>query len=223
MAASDGTIYYTIDGTDPRMSQTGVIAPNATAYSSPLVLTTTTQVKARLFDGDIWSALSEATFRIAEQDRQLRLTELMYHPVDGNDYEFIELKNVGQTEVNLARMSFEGIRFTFPAGQAPLAPGELILLVRNPIAFSQKYPKVTIGGVYDGQLANEGETITLKDAAGEIVMSLEYDDENGWPLSPDGRGDSLVIVDPGGDLNDPKNWQASVLLHGSPGIDESLP
>jgi hypothetical protein len=220
MTVPEGTIYYTTNGSDPRSWGTGEIAPAAVAYNSPIVLTSTTQIKARTLTADSWSALNEATFRVVEQDRQLRITEIMYNPVGSDDYEFIELKNTGDDKVNLSNMTFEGILFTFFPNTRPLAPGEFLVLVRNRQAFAERYPEVSIRGQYGGQLSNKGEQITLKDGRGQVVVSVKYDDENGWPISPDNRGDSLVLIKPDGDPNDPQNWQASANLNGSPGADE---
>lgn len=214
------TIYYTTDGSDPRQPVTGAIAPTATAYTGPVVLTRTTLLKARFWAGD-WSALNEATFKVVEQKSRVAITEIMYNASGGNDYEFIELKNIGDGELNLAGMSFdEGISFTFPPGQPPLVPGGLLVLVHNSTAFAERYPGVAVAGVYQGKLSNQGEKVTLRDASGQAVLSLSYNDENGWPLSPDGRGDSLVVVDPAGDPNNPQNWRASTNLNGTPGADE---
>jgi hypothetical protein len=94
------------------------------------------------------------------------------------------------------------------------------LLVRNPTAFAERYPDLPIAGSYQGQLSNKGEEITLRDVRDNVVVSVRYDDENGWPISPDGRGDSLVLVDRDGDLNNPKSWRASVNFNGSPGVSE---
>jgi hypothetical protein len=216
-----GVIYYTADGSDPRVRESGAIAPGAILYRSPLVLTTTTQVKARLFAGDTWSALHEATFTMVDRAAQLRVTELMYNPPGGNDYEFIELKNEGETALGLANLSFEGINFTFPPTAPALPPGEFIVLAGNASAFIERYPDVPINGVYDGRLSNEGESVSLKDGEGKLLLSLAYDDENGWPISSDGRGDSLVsIASAGVDPNNPKSWRASAQLYGSPGRDE---
>lgn len=224
MTASGGTIYYTTDGTDPRLPVTDAIAPNAVPYNLPIVLTNTTQIKARVLAaepagqaGAAWSALDEATFRVVEQDHKLRMTEIMYNPLGGDDYEFIELQNVGNAELELAGMFFSGIDFTFPAGPEPLAPGAFVVLVRNPDAFRQRYPSVEISGTYAGQLSNKGEKISLMNPRGEVITSVEYDDERGWPISPDGRGDSLVLISPNGDPDDPQNWRASIDLYGSPG------
>jgi len=62
----EGTIYYTTDGSDPRQPVTGAAAPTAMEYNTPLNLTATTQIKARILDGTTWSALQEATFKVGE-------------------------------------------------------------------------------------------------------------------------------------------------------------
>ena len=224
MMASAGVIYYTTDGSDPRAAGHGAIAPNATLYTEPLVLTTTTTIKTRAFtptastnSDHLWSALHEATFTIEAQVDGLQITEIMYNPVGGSAYEFIELKNTGETEIDLSGVYFQGIRFIFPPQAASLSPGEFIVLVRDPEAFSQRYPGISIGGVYSGQLSNKGERVTLKDRNGNAFVTVAYDDENGWPVSPDGSGDSLVLINSDEDPNDPQNWQASFTLHGAPG------
>jgi hypothetical protein len=220
MVAPEGTTYYTTDGSDPRLPVTGLTASTVSIYQSPLVLTTTTHVKARVRVGDVWSALHEATFRIGEAEEGLRITEIMYNPTGGDDYEFIELKNDGDTDINLSHMSFEGITFFFPSG-TNLPAGEYIVLVQNPIAFTERYPNVPIGGIYQAQLSNKGEEIILKDKQGGVLISVPYDDEHGWPVSPDGRGDSLVFINLDGDPHNPENWRASARLHGSPGADDA--
>ena len=226
--ANQPTIYYTTDGSDPRLPGTGELSPSALVYRSPLVITTTTQVKARTLaadpsasSGHIWSALNQATFSVVPQDPKLRLTEIMYNPPGGDNYEFIELKNTGEAAVELANLAFvAGINFTFAPNTPPLQPDEFMVLVNNAAAFAERYPAVSISGVYGGRLSNKGEELTLQDPAGNIVLTMAYDDENGWPVSPDGRGDSLVLINPAGDPNDPKNWRASANLYGSPGMDD---
>ncbi len=225
-----GTIYYTTDGSDPRLPVTGVVGPTARAYTGPVLISTNTQVKARVLLNQasakaepVWSALHEANFSIIRQDFSLRITEIMYNPVEGDDFEFIELKNVGSTELDLANVSIDaGIYFAFPSDTPPLVPGENAVLVSNPTAFAERYPDVPIRGVYDGHFSNKGEQIVMTDADGELIIDFTYDDANGWPLSADGHGDSLVLAELDGDPNNPQNWRASTSLNGSPGLDDSL-
>ena len=151
---------------------------------------------------------------------QIQISEIMYNPPGGNDYEFIELKNIDTRSVDLSGAYFEGIEFSFGYG-VQLAPDQVIVLAGNEQAFAERYPGITPTDTYDGNLANRGEKIILRDYTGAVVASVEYDDENYWPLSADGRGDSLVFVAPDGDANNPQNWRASARLHGSPGMVET--
>jgi hypothetical protein len=73
-----GNLYYTLDGSDPRLPG-GAIRPGAVRYAgAPVPLNQTTVVKARAFDGATWSALNQATFTY--DMAALRVTEVMYHP-----------------------------------------------------------------------------------------------------------------------------------------------
>ena len=72
-------------------------------------------------------------------------------------FEFVELQNVGDSELNLSGYSLDGISFRF-AGQPPLSPDTRLLLVNdaNVEAFRSRYPGVR-GGLYEGSLSNRGE------------------------------------------------------------------
>ena len=143
-----GTIYFTTDGSDPRTYGSGAVAPSAQAYSAPVAINTPTIVRARVLDGANWSALVEAVFYPPQDLSKLALTEMMYHPPDvgltnGDEFEFLELKNTGTNTLNLSGLTFSGISFTFTNGTM-LAPGQFFVLVRNPAAFAAKYPGVTV-------------------------------------------------------------------------------
>ena len=46
----------------------------------------------------------------------LRITEVMYDPVQGSDYEFVEFRNIGTSTLDLTGLRVStGIHFTFPA------------------------------------------------------------------------------------------------------------
>jgi hypothetical protein len=214
----DCRIYYTTDGSDPRLPITGDVIPIAFKYDGPVVLDHTTRLKARVWRDGEWSALHETTFNVVDQDNKLRITEIMYNPLGGDDYEFIELQNLGDVTIDLTGFALdEGVRFSFLPGTAVLSPGEFAVLASNPEAFLERYPGVALNGAYDGHLSNKGEKVILKDPEGQIFIEVEYNDSSGWPISADGRGDSLTLVDQDGVPGDPKNWRASTNLYGSPG------
>ncbi|OQY47180.1 MAG: hypothetical protein B6242_05635 [Anaerolineaceae bacterium 4572_78] len=211
---STGIIYYTTDGSDPRIPYSSEIQPHAHKYTMPIVLTKTTHIKARSFVSTTWSALHEATFLHEPVHRKIVISEIMYHPPDGDQYEFIKLKNVGNIPYDLTLAHFEGIDYMFPAGTV-LSQGACLVLVKDAASFQQRYD-TDFFAIYQGRLSNKGETIILKSMAGEMLSMVTYDDENGWALSADGHGDSLILIDEHGDINHPHVWQASKYLHGSP-------
>ena len=210
MTASNA-MYYTLDNSDPREYGTGAIAAGAITYNgSPVVLTNSVIVKARALFGANWSALAEARFQVAELGPTIRITEIMYNPVDGDAYEYLVLKNIGTAALNLGGYSFDGINYVFAPG-AVIAPGATIVLGsnNNPAGWTNRYPSLTAFAFFGGNLSNGGEKVSIKDPDGNIVYSLDYDDENGWDTAADGRGPSLKVADPLADADDPGNWSSA--------------
>ena len=226
LTAPTGTIYYTRDGSDPRLTGGG-ISPTAQVYSGPNTLLQSTQVRARTYDGTSWSALNDATFYVVQNFEGLIITEIMYHPPDtvnttGNAYEFIELKNVASTNLELSGVRFtNGIAYTFPVGTF-VAPGQFMVLVSDPVAFAAKYPAVRVDGIYTNNLSNGGETLALVHLTGQPLFSVSYGTQPPWPAAADGAGFSLVPANPNlnPNPNQPGNWRASSVIGGSPGADD---
>ncbi|MBE3123234.1 MAG: lamin tail domain-containing protein, partial [Planctomycetes bacterium] len=135
----------------------------------------------------------------------LRVTEVMYHPADGdgyddNEFEYIELKNIGPGSLSITNVKFtEGVTFTFPS--RTLASGERVLVVANTAAFQSRYGS-TYDSIIAGQFAtppgatspsrldNSGDRIPLEDPLGNTILSLSYSDN--WFTQTDGLANSLV-------------------------------
>ncbi|MBK7998289.1 MAG: lamin tail domain-containing protein [Verrucomicrobia bacterium] len=218
ITAPAGTIYYTTNGSDPRLYGSGAVSPHAQIYSgAPVSVASSMLVKARVLSGTNWSALNEATFTVAELASPLRITEINYNPVGGDAYEFIELSNVGDQPVDLGGAYLDGVTYVF-APNTTLNPGAVLVLANNanPTAFAARYPGVIVAGNFSGSLANGGERIAVIDAAGRTLTSVSYRDGAGWPTAADGGGSSLEMVDVTAGSSDPANWRASV-GNGSPG------
>jgi hypothetical protein len=219
MSAPSGVIYFTTNGVDPRVYLAGSPAPDALVYTNAIELVRSGVIKARARVSTNWSALTEAQFTIAQLTVPLRITEIMYNPVGGDAFEFIEVRNIGDADVDVSGFSFSGITYVFPEGSV-LAPGATIILASNndPAAFAQRYPGVVVFSYFTDRLANGGERIAIKDMAGETVTSVDYSDGGQWPRQADGAGYSLEIIDSGGDPDDVANWRASLAIQGSPGV-----
>jgi hypothetical protein len=151
----------------------------------------------------------------------LAFNEIMYNPlgqagVSAGEFEFLELKNIGESTLDLSGLFFSsGISFIFPEGSM-LASGELFLLGINRAALQSRYPGLVVNGIFEGKLANEGEAITLSAGIGAPVLSVAYDDAAPWPEQADGQGFSLAA-----DRESELGFRVSVIPGGSPGSDNS--
>ena len=207
-----------------------LLSASAVEYTGPVIVNRTTHFKARVLQGGQWSPLDEITLAVHEDLSALRITEIHYHPlplaagsdtVDGDLMEFLELKNVGGTALNLTGAAFvRGVHVVFPAGMS-LDPGGFLVLCSSAGHFRQRYG-MDADGQYTGNLSNGGERVALVSAAGDTVFSIRYDDEDPWPWEPDSTGHSLVPYhyNAGGNPGDASYWKPSAQVHGSPYADD---
>jgi hypothetical protein len=166
----------------------------------------------------------------SDQQRYLRITEIMYNPADAGDFdsqacEYVELQNIGTASLSLAGVKLtDGISYRFP--NIRLAAGDYVVVAKDPAALVSRYtvaPDIQVSGPYEGQLSNSGEKIKLEDSASGTILEFSYKD--GWYDTTDGEGYSLTIEDPTNpDLNQWDNksgWRPSAYPGGSPGWDDT--
>jgi len=175
----------------------------------------------------VWSALLEITLKTGPPQPAVVISEINYNPRNnqgGSAAEFVEFYNYGVLPVDLTSWSMDGIEFIFPAGTI-LQPGQRLVIASNdnPVTFAQQYPGVVVLGYFGGNLNNGGERLSLLDANGHVVSTVEYDDEGAWPSAADNGGSSLELIHPSGDLQSAANWRASTSLKGTPGVAHSMP
>lgn len=230
-------IWESEEITDPQ-------ATTVTIPASVLKPSRTYRVRCRMMDNvGRWSHWSEPVQFVAGEPvsrgvaADLRITELMYNPADppddtnNDDYEFIELKNIGGSTLDLTYVSFvDGIEFDFnDSAVTSVGLSQFVLVVSNRSAFELRYGRALspiIAGEYSGRLANGGERVALVDYWDGTIAEFEYDDDDAWPDLADGQGHSLVLltsalVEPADDsLSDAASWWASTNVDGSPGTDD---
>ena len=233
-------IYYTKDGSDPRLTG-GMLNPTALTYSAPFTLTNAfTTIKTRIKDttNNEWSPLTEAIFTVAASQAaasNLVVAELMYNPaaptaaeitagfIDKDDFEFIRLQNISAAPVDLRALQFiDGVDYNFATTTVPAVdPGASVLLVKNAAAFRQRYGTgydSRIAGEYLKNFDNNGELITVRsnNLPTSVLRQFTYNDKSPWPAAADGTGASLVLINPASnpDHTVASNWTASALPGG---------
>ena len=123
----------------------------------------------------------------------------------------------------------EGVDFRFPDfdpadPQASfLNPFERIVLSGADVASTRSAyaipAAVRVFGPWQGDLANDGERITLEDKNGVIVCTVQYNDRGKWSPAADGAGHSLVLRSPNRSVDDWRNWTVSSRAGGTPGTE----
>jgi hypothetical protein len=224
VTATAGQVYTTTDGTDPRLPG-GALSPDAReAPADGVRIDRTTVVSARVLEDGRWSALQEGWFHVLGP---LRVTEIMYHPVEGGGFEFLELENRGQDSVDLSKVRIGGgIQFAFTDSPVrTFEPGEFLVVVSDLEAFATRYDTgaMRIAGTFSGQLRNSGEQIVLESPSGgpegpPLRTVFEYADP--WFRSTDGGGRALVLKEDTSlqqSLSAKESWRASANVGGSPG------
>ncbi|MES2709822.1 MAG: lamin tail domain-containing protein [Verrucomicrobiota bacterium] len=252
-----GSLRYTLNGSDPRPF--GGAATGGTVYNGPVaisqsaVLTARRQATFTPFPQKAasisWSAPLRLVLLVDEVfagPGDLSISAINYHPfpptaaeeaavpdIGDDDFEWLEIKNTGGRNVNLADMvlpagaPFDG---DFKFGLQSLAPGKSLLLVKNRAAFEARYgtgvSSLIAGEWLKGNLKNSGEPIRLRDRDGTVVIDFAYGDKDGWPEAADGTGAVLEYTGTAfgnADLGLASNWAASALINGAPGGGRIIP
>ncbi len=245
-ASSAATIYYTLDGSDPRLPG-GDVSPSAiTGVPITVDETRVITARARLGTGlTSWSGPVQGLFLVGPvaDASNLVLSEVHYAPrppsspeelavsSDAADFEFIECRNISDVDtIDLHGVRFiAGIDFDFSSSAVTsLAPGERVLLVRSLAAFRARYGTSyndCIAGEYaSDKLDNAGERIHLVNAFDQTIADFTYSDTFPWPSAAGNPGYSLVMRKASPSLSDyleARSWRSSGWMDGNPDASDS--
>jgi hypothetical protein len=205
--------------------------------STPFIVNAPVTIMARSHHNGQWSALSEADFTvdtIPASSTNLSVVEMLYNPTgadteelnsgftDGDQFEFIQLKNIGSKAIDLHGVRFtDGINFDFSTSLIrALSPGSYVIAVSDINAFrfrNGSHHDALIAGQYIGRLNNGGEHLRLIGPSNEVIQDYSYSTSSPWPDLSDRDGNSIQIIDPSASHDDGENWRASSSIGGDPG------
>ena len=141
----------------------------------------------------------------------LVISKIHYHPmdwwgIDGDKFEFIEITNNGDEEVDLTGIYFRelGITYRFPK-RTHIEGRQAIVLCSDSLMFTEYY-NTTPFGQYTRKLSNKSENLVLADAWGNVIDQVHYSDSLPWPMEADGNGPYLELKDLDSDNSLPENW-----------------
>lgn len=231
---SSGTIYYTLNGTDPREigGQNASSEAKQAEAGKTITFSESAILKARTKSGSNWSALRHLDI-IAEQESfsHFKVTELNYHPLDsivgtdtisGKNFEFIEFKNIdSKYAINLTGVKIDSaIEFKFPENTL-LAPGQFFVIAAKPNSFFNRYGMIPSGN-HKKNFSNSSERVLVLDKYDDPIIDFRYSDELPWPEAADGKGRTLsaVSIKPWDKPENYTYWKHSTKDNGSPFADD---
>jgi hypothetical protein len=129
----------------------------------------------------------------------LVISRINYHPLvddelDSSDFEFIEITNNSSSSVDLTGIYFGGLGLTYQFPNGEILPGQQSIFLSNETdSFIQRYGFEPFGE-FSRSLSNDGEDLILRDAYGNIIDLVIYNDVLPWPEEADGEGAFLKLI-----------------------------
>ena len=150
----------------------------------------------------------------------IAISEIMYKPAprtDGNNLEFIELYNSNPYfhDISGYRLVANNLSYTFAPGTI-LPGGAFLVVAASPQSIHNVYGINNVVGPYTGSL-KKADTLQLLDEVGNVLLTVPYSNLPPWPVAADGVGHSLVLTGPTYGEADPRAWDISDVVGGSPG------
>jgi hypothetical protein len=149
----------------------------------------------------------------------LVISEIMYNApsANSNQLEFLEIYNTTNAPISLGEIQVKDeSNFLFQFEESTVAANGIVLLATDKASADAFYGVLFIDlpqGISNA-LGNGGENLQILNSVGAIISQVTYDDASPWPLSPDGNGPSLELLNPNGDLNNGTNWAPATNLVG---------
>ncbi len=150
-------------------------------------------------------------------DSVVVFNEIMYHPAGSQDLEWIELHNQMAVDIDLSGWRLDGaVDFEFSEGTV-LSGGGYLVVAASPVLLQAETGFADALGPFFKRLDNGGEEIVLRNNNDRLMDEIRYDDEDPWPVGPDGFGASLAKIDPDAASGQAENWATSHQVGGTPG------
>ena len=136
---------------------------------------------------------------------------------DGKNLEFLELYNSNPwfQDISGYQITCADMNYTFPPN-TQIPGGGYLVVAAAPADIQGVYGITNVMGPYTGSL-KKTETLELLDEQGAVLLTLPYSNVPPWPVAAEGTGHSIVLAYPTYGEGDPRAWDISDTVGGSPG------
>lgn len=161
-----------------------------------------------------------------EESSNVVINEIMYNADEEEETgDWVELYNTAGFEVDISGWQLkdedDSHVYEFPNGTT-MESDTYLVVSADLDDFNSQYSGISpLFGELGYGLAGGSDAVRLFDADGILVDSLSYLDEDPWDSGADGTGYTLELIDPNSDNSLPVSWEASSVLKGTPGAQNS--
>lgn len=150
----------------------------------------------------------------------IAFSEIMWKPAartDGKNLEFLEIYNSNPwfQDISDYQITCADMKYTFPSGTT-IPGGGYLVIAAVPSDIESVYGITNVMGPYTGSLKHS-ETLELLDEETNVLLTVPYTDVYPWPVASDATGHSIVLANPTYGEGDPRAWDISDVVGGSPG------
>jgi hypothetical protein len=162
--------------------------------------------------GESWSAEPQSFETPRFTPVTVVINEMHYAPqIKTSPSEFIELFNAGDTAIDLSGWYFSSnVSYRFPSN-AVLEAGAYYVVAQDTAEFRRVFGRDP-NGVWapSHRLANEGDTVTLRNVGGEKIDEVAFQSSFPWPSQANRGGASMELLNPAFDNSLGGNWRSSI-------------
>lgn len=172
-------------------------------------------IRVAITDSTGLSSTQNVALAVVNIPRPVVLNEFHYNNPDNTVLEgFIELHNPSDAPVDISQWRVRGgVDFFFPANTS-IPAGGYVVVAENPAMFASRYGFNPFGP-WVGGLNNEGEEVTLRDALNDVIDRVDFSSEFPWPISPNGGGHSMHLVNATLDNDLGSSWRGALPTPGA--------
>jgi hypothetical protein len=150
----------------------------------------------------------------------IAFSEIMWKPAprtDGKNLEYLEIYNSNPwfQDISGYQITCADVTYSFPPNTT-IPGGGYLVLAAAPADIESVYGITNVLGPYHGSLKHS-ETLELLDEQTNVLLTVPYTDVYPWPVATDGTGHSLILSNPTYGEGDPRAWDISDVVGGSPG------
>ncbi|NNC84923.1 MAG: T9SS type A sorting domain-containing protein [Bacteroidia bacterium] len=146
--------------------------------------------------GNAMAAPQDFTLVFNNNVGNIIITEIMYNNPGTDSLEFLEIRNMDNTDINIGGWRFSsGLALTFPSNLT-INAGEYLVFTRYKAYSDAFYGINSVEWLNQFEsLNNSGEKVSISNSEGTLIDEVEYDDFTPWDSLADGFGYSLSLCD----------------------------